>query len=93
MNHKQDAREYLRLAVLESAPEWATVHTAHAQAHATLALVEQQRIANLITLFRIESENTSTPMDAMRAIYDLSEPKSLRTQPEIMSALGIGENQ
>lgn len=66
-----------------------------AHVHATLALVEQQRIENLIALTRIECENASTPTDALDTIYDREEPAGgwgsvkLHTRPEIKEALGL----
>lgn len=66
-----------------------------AQVHATLALVEQQRIANIIALTRIETENQATPTDALDALYSREEPTgwgqdvSLHTRPEIMKGLGL----
>lgn len=50
IDHPASARAALRLAGKHSG-ETATMHATVAQAHATLALVEQQRIANLIALW------------------------------------------
>ena len=47
-DHKQEALDQLKLAKEESDPHWSNVRVATAQTHATLALVEQQRIANII---------------------------------------------
>lgn len=65
---------------------------AQAQVHATLALAEQQRIANILSLARIESENSSTPTDALdylydREVFDLG--GKLVTNPSIMKGLGL----
>lgn len=63
-----------------------------AQAHATLALVEQQRIANLIALARVESENHTTPTDALDALYTREETSfdtKLHTRAEIREGLGL----
>lgn len=104
IDHAAEARMHI---------EWAHEHQEHegitertvtdtallAQAEATLALVEQQRIANLVALSRIECENESTPTDAFDAIYDCEETNGwnagvkMRTRPEIAAALGIEEVQ
>lgn len=64
-----------------------------AQVNATLALVEQQRIANLIALVHLEAANDATPSDAIGAIWSREEigPMfKLHTRPDIAAALGIG---
>ena len=73
-------------------------HIAAAQVHATLALVEQQRIANLIALARIETENISTPTDALDTIYRREEISTgfggetrLHMKSWALDALRIGE--
>ena len=101
MNHKQDAREYLRLATLESAPEWATVHAAHAQAHATLALVEAQekaneqaRIANLINLAGgVESDESLWELFFDKNEGVVGKGVAIQLKPEIREALEIGETR
>lgn len=52
IDHAAEAVLCMKYAESPSAgsPEVAAVHMAQAQVHATLALVEQQRIANLITV-------------------------------------------
>ncbi|MEV4735526.1 MULTISPECIES: hypothetical protein [unclassified Microbacterium] len=59
-----------------------------AQVHATLALVEQQRIANLITLgqFRV------APDDVAHFRHIVAQPKddyTLQVSPQIAEALGL----
>lgn len=86
-NHKQEAVEYLDHALNEEDPAWAQVRLAHAQVCATLALVEQQRIANLIAL-------TSNPNIGIRyayGLYDLDGKTVTGLRPEVASALGIGD--
>ena len=62
---------------------------AYAQVHATLALVEQQRIANLIALMDSPRTATSVARVAERALAE-GEPVVNRTlRPEIAAALGI----
>ncbi|MFJ4173355.1 hypothetical protein [Microbacterium sp. NPDC089696] len=64
-----------------------------ARLEAQLALVEQQRIANVLALLRIESENRITPTDALDSIYEIEAPewgeKKLSTRDEIKEALGL----
>ena len=61
---------------------------AEAQVHATLALVEQQRIANLIAL----SKDTFAEHEATGALGDFAGAKfgeRIGLRPEIAAALGI----
>jgi hypothetical protein len=66
-----------------------------AQVHAMLALVEQQRIANILALSRLECENESTPTDALDALYtreggdDWGVALKLHTCPEIREGLRL----
>ena len=87
IDHAAEAREWL----VAAARHPGAVFAALAQAEATLALVEQQRIANLIALgeFRV-GPNEPPPfrhlvMRAMNA-YDV-EPTT-----DIATALGIGDD-
>lgn len=60
-----------------------------AQAHATLALVEQQRIANLIALMDSPRAGVRAARSALDAICP-GEPSSERTlAPDVAAALGI----
>lgn len=66
-----------------------------AQAHATLALVEQQRIANLIALSQAEDGNGWTSEQAIAAVFrehwdDEREQGHCTIAPNIAAALGIG---
>lgn len=72
-NHIDHAAEAVRL--LNTSPL-----TAEAQVHATLALVEQQRIANLLTL--LESGN-----DLSGVIWDGT--KLIKIRGEIRKGLGL----
>lgn len=68
---------------------------AQAQVHATLALVEQKRIANTIALMQLERESDTMPTDALDAVYErehisaLSNQFRLHTRTEIKEALGL----
>lgn len=81
MSHVADARKWLKAAVEPSdLPAMETsVFVGVAQVHATLALVEQQRLANLIAL------STELDSDAQDALY--AEGYELR--PEVKAALGV----
>ena len=63
----------------------------HAQVHATLALAEQQRIANLIALAAIDPEGLG--QSTYSALAAMS-PDRRRTvlAPDIAAALGIGDD-
>ena len=82
IDHAGEARRFLASAGepgADMSAHTATSRAARAQAHATLALVEQQRIANLIAL--MESNHASTN-DAHAALDTLS--------PYIAAALRLG---
>lgn len=99
MNHAQEAERLLKTALSDqyvkspAGYDASVLVTQRAQVHATLALAEQQRIANVFELSRIESENHCTPRDALNAIYDTSDPDYLETLPEIMESLELGDTK
>jgi hypothetical protein len=67
------------------------LHTAIAQAEATEALVEQQRVGNLIALAALtdpESDSTLTPLE-ITAWRGLAEVGTGEMRPEIREALGL----
>ena len=68
-----------------------TVAALHAQVHATLALAEQQRIANLIALAAMDPDGLG--QSAYSALAAMS-PDRRRTvlAPDIAAALGIGDD-
>lgn len=79
MNHTQEALSLVRRSSYTSgngSQNLASLDAQHAQVHATLALVEQQRIANLIALSNSE-----------RADY-LTEPITEEEQQEIVEDYG-----
>lgn len=65
----------------------ALVTLAAAQTHATLALVEQQRIANLIALARVNAGFAQIAYEALTGPPSYGEPIDLA--PDIAAALGI----
>lgn len=96
-DHAAEAREFLAGDV--TADDWATgiamlhMKAAAAQAHATLALVEQQRIANIIALLQCKSTIADYGFDGLAEfIHDEADgyPKA-HLRPEIREALGIRE--
>lgn len=67
---------------------------AEAQVHATLALVEQQRIANLIALFDIEDAHVLSSAGSRGLLDRRPDPDipgdwTVRLWPEVAAALGI----
>ena len=92
-DHKNEAIDRLEMVYLGGATDSERANgIATAQVHATLYIAEQQRIANLIALARLESENSSTPTNAIDALWD---PKAvgfevrLRTTAAIREGLGL----
>ncbi len=68
IDHASKARKHLEyVGDFDEADsrDWPLVNAAVAQAHAALALVEQQRIANLIALTRLEHADGIDPRDAL----------------------------
>lgn len=67
--------------------EQAQVLMAQAQVHATIALVEQQRLANLTTLATLPSDSLSDDLreGAVRALIN----PGAGWRPEVAAALGI----
>ena len=95
IDHAAEAREWLAAAERPDMNLDETTAFAHVgQVHATLALVEQQRIANIIAIANnVSGDPDVTVTDGERAAWlalcDEGSPHSLR--PEIREALGIRE--
>lgn len=68
-----------------------TVVALHAQVHATLALAEQQRIANLIALgrFRVGPDEL---LPFRHLVMRLASAYDVEPTPDIAAALGIGDD-
>lgn len=67
-----------------------------AQVHATLALVEQQRIANLIALAHADTHEAAY-IPALQALTDLHQPEGkgwtcTALNPDIAAALGVDQS-
>lgn len=93
IDHAAEARNYIACWE-EKAGQHPELDMALLQAHATLALVEQQRIANIIAIANNVSEDPDvTVTDGERAAWlalcEEDSPHSLL--PEIREALGIRE--
>ena len=94
IDHAAEARKCIEWATKWqiAAGSTAATENAHAliaQTHATLALVEQQKIANMIALMDSPRTATSVARVAERALAE-GEPVVNRTlRPEIATALGI----
>lgn len=90
MNHAQEARDLIGVGIesmeLKQLPH-AQATLAMAQVHATLALVEQQRIANLIEL----THNQNGGLVFARALYEMQGKNVKSIRPEISEALGLGD--
>ena len=87
IDHAAEAREWIDAA----AGHPGAVSTAIlAQAEATLALVEQQRIANLIALSQVQDGLGTSAYSALAVMS----PDRRRTilDPNIAAALGIGDD-
>ena len=112
MNHQQEAEEHVTRT--HSNQDWggndgdAFLQAQIAQVHATLALVEQQRIANLIALAGIPNQSgyESETHDARNiALFegifdweDITTPpdnpdQQIIIRPEIAEALGLGDTE
>lgn len=88
-NHKEEANEWLRDAPIEQLNgniERAMLCVGMAQAHATLALAEQQRIANLIALTALEYQAGET--DPYTPLT-MSTPLGRDLKDEIKKTLGV----
>lgn len=70
-------------------PPEATVTLLAAQVHAALALVEQQRIANLVALMDSPRTATSVARVAERALTQGEPVVNRELRPDIAAALGI----
>lgn len=100
--HVEEAKEWLRDAPVEQHGgdvERAMLCVGMAQAEATLALVEQQRIANLIALATVPADGVlaaQPAFDARAALVEYREHDNpemggwLELRPEIARALGLG---
>lgn len=94
IDHVAAAREWLAAAERPDMNLDETTAFAHVgQVHATLALVEQQRIANVIALGSLtawESELPGHPIEHL-AFAAIGDPDTGELRPEIREALGIRE--
>ena len=88
IDHAAEAREWIDAAARHPG---ATSTAILAQAEATLALVEQQRIANLIALSQVQDGLGTSAYSALAVMS----PDRRRTilDPNIAAALGIEEDQ
>lgn len=88
IDHAAEAR---RLAVIADRAMQAGVEpvTSLAQVHATLALVEQQRIGNLIALMDSNRASTNDVRAALNALSEGEPVVDRRLRPDIARALGI----
>lgn len=85
IDHVAEAKKRVRLAQYESLTPVANLRYLEAQVHATLALAEQQRVANLIALGVVGGGpvNDACPVDNRRYLVskfpDISEVLGIKT--------------
>ncbi|MFT4281212.1 hypothetical protein [Microbacterium sp.] len=106
IDHAAEARRLASMIVEGDDPTIVTmqamVNTVGAQVHATLALLEQQRIANLISLMQMQTEcDENTEMLAAEAMHGLIEyvrtpatpladpDEVAKLRPDIREGLGL----
>ena len=96
INHAETATNLLTQAVDafdEGRNEYAALTIQAAQAQAVLAMVEQQRIANLIALSESGRATVNGARAALETLYSGKESEgtaNMRLSPDIAAALGIG---
>lgn len=89
-DHAAVAREYIASAIAAVTAAPAGTGALLAQAHATLALVEQQRIANLIALgYGHTSPSWDVVGEARRALVERRSADHHQLRSEVAAALGI----
>lgn len=90
IDHAAEAREYIASAIAAVTAAPAGTGALLAQAHATLALVEQQRIANLIALgYGHTSPSGDVVGEARRALVERRSADHHQLRSEVAAALGI----
>lgn len=90
IDHAAVARKYIVAAPSEVTADPAGTGALLAQAHATLALVEQQRIANLIALgYGHTSPSGDVVGEARRALVERRSADHHQLRSEVAAALGI----
>lgn len=91
-NHAAEAMALRNLAAMPTVPGQAEALLLTAQVHATLALVEQQRIANLIALAESGRTTVNGARAALAGLYDGSAEEGsayMALRPDIAAALGL----
>lgn len=90
IDHAAVARKYIAAALAAVTADPAGVVALLAQAHATLALVEQQRVANLIALgYGHTSPSGDVVGEARRALVERRSADHHQLRPDVAGALGI----
>ena len=88
IDHAAEAREWIDAATRHPG----AISTAIlAQAEATLALVEQQRIANLIALVAADPDGLGRSAYSALAVMSSDRQRTI-LDPDIAAALGIGDD-
>lgn len=90
IDHAAVAREYIASAIAAVTAAPAGTGALLAQAHATLALVEQARIANLVALgYGHTSPSGDVVGEARRALVERRLADRHQLRPDVAAALGI----
>jgi len=94
-DHAAKAKRILEAGLEAGRQYHPAVEYAHAQVHATLALVEQQRIANLIAVAQMEGgphkdvNNWTVAVKDPNGYYVADEPVGLHISTQIREGLGL----
>ena len=90
IDHAEEARRILS-DVKPYQDQHIEVGMGSAQVHATLALVEQQRIANLIALVAADPDGLGRSAYSALAVMSSDRQRTI-LDPDIAAALGIGDD-
>lgn len=94
IDHFAEAESYRKASHGESGPMWALTQAVRSGVEATLALAEQQRIANIIALASRADDRWGAyagEAGSMGTLFDNPETEldNMRLKPEIKEALGL----
>lgn len=90
IDHAAEAVRYLSTTALYGSPEYKNMSIAEAQAHAALALAEQQRIANLVSIAQAGPDGAFSTVARDLAYLSIVGPGSdANFHPDVAAALGI----
>lgn len=93
-DHAAEARRLIELASIQPDTDSALAVSHAAQVHATLALADQRRIANLIALAESGRATLNGSRRALSALYDGAPDQgaaNMSLRPDVARALGIAD--